>query len=65
MTELRFHKLICQVVCTEHDEDGTVVTEAVAAEGMFFPAQLTDLPRLIEEAVQGAQARRDEKAAGE
>lgn len=54
MSELRLHKLVCQIVCTEHDDDGNVIGERAVGEGTFFPSHLGTIEEQVRVAIEQA-----------
>lgn len=54
MSELRFHKLACQVICTQHDDDGEIVGEQVVGEMSLFNKHLPDVAEIVADGVRRA-----------
>lgn len=47
----QLHKLVGQIIATEHDEDGNVVAEHAVGQVEVFPTQLDGLPALVREGI--------------
>ncbi len=61
MSTLRFYKLVGQIVCVEVDGDGDVIGERAIAEMQAFGKHLPDLPALVADAVEQANAQAPSK----
>ncbi len=55
--KLRFHKLVCTLVMTEHDENGDVLGEHASPEVTVYRPALASLPDDLLKSIDNANAK--------